>query len=64
MTSIRFDWISALEDLHAPSVGGFQTAELYLFLVTQNEMVKALSFADVALALDLGQCHLFCHKDI
>ncbi|CAJ1410020.1 unnamed protein product [Effrenium voratum] len=31
----------AFKDLHAPSVGGFQTAELYLFLVTQNEMVKA-----------------------
>ena len=25
----------------APDLGGFQTAELYLFLVTQNEMVKA-----------------------
>ena len=32
---------AALEDTHAPNLGGFQTSDLYLFLVTQNEMVKA-----------------------
>mmetsp|Transcript_22143 Transcript_22143/g.39788 ORF Transcript_22143/g.39788 Transcript_22143/m.39788 type:complete len:1236 (+) Transcript_22143:70-3777(+) len=29
------------KDRHAPSLGGYQTADLYLFLVTQREMVKA-----------------------
>eukprot|EP00435_Cladocopium_sp_Y103_P054863 s86_g18.t1 len=29
------------KDTHAPNIGGYQTTDLYLFLVTQNEMVKA-----------------------
>lgn len=31
----------AFKDTHAPNIGGYQTTDLYLFLVTQNEMVKA-----------------------
>ena len=30
------------QDTHAPNIGGYQTTDLYLFLVTQNEMVKAI----------------------
>ncbi|CAE7432755.1 Disp1 [Symbiodinium microadriaticum] len=37
----------------APDLGGFQTAELYLFLVTQNEMVKA---ATMGIGLSLLVC--------
>lgn len=29
------------KETHAPTLGGFQTTDLYLFLVTQREMVKA-----------------------
>ena len=32
------------QDTHAPNIGGYQTTDLYLFLVTQNEMVKAIAW--------------------
>eukprot|EP00927_Polykrikos_kofoidii_P003073 TRINITY_DN11218_c0_g1_i1.p1 TRINITY_DN11218_c0_g1~~TRINITY_DN11218_c0_g1_i1.p1 ORF type:complete len:1167 (-),score=160.03 TRINITY_DN11218_c0_g1_i1:20-3229(-) len=37
-------WYKRWEDFrkeHTPTLGGFQTTEVYLFMVTQNEMVKA-----------------------
>ena len=43
------------KDTHAPDLGGFQTAELYLFLVTQNEMVKA---ATMGIGLSLLVCYI------
>ena len=50
------EWYNRWEEFketHAPNLGGFQTAELYLFLVTQNEMVKA---ATMGIGLSLLVC--------
>lgn len=52
------DWYNrwqTFKDLWAPNLGGFQTAELYLFLVTQNEMVKA---ATMGIGLSLLVCFI------
>jgi len=40
---------------HAPSLGGYQTAELYVFMVTQNEMVQA---AVMGIILSLVICYI------
>ncbi|CAE7261220.1 DISP1, partial [Symbiodinium pilosum] len=45
----------SFKNTHAPTLGGFQTAELYLFLVTQNEMVKA---ATMGIGLSLLVCFI------
>jgi len=36
-----FDRWEAFRVRHTPSIGGYQTTDLYKFMVTQNEMVKA-----------------------
>mmetsp|Transcript_92009 Transcript_92009/g.231348 ORF Transcript_92009/g.231348 Transcript_92009/m.231348 type:complete len:1176 (+) Transcript_92009:56-3583(+) len=36
-----YDRWESFHTLHAPDIGGIQTTELYLFMVTQNEMVRA-----------------------
>eukprot|EP00931_Biecheleriopsis_adriatica_P042517 TRINITY_DN2423_c0_g1_i3.p1 TRINITY_DN2423_c0_g1~~TRINITY_DN2423_c0_g1_i3.p1 ORF type:complete len:948 (+),score=196.93 TRINITY_DN2423_c0_g1_i3:428-2845(+) len=51
-------WFNRWEDFrmkYGPNLGGFQTTELYLFLVTQNEMVKA---ATLGICLSLVVCYI------